>query len=156
LRRAGVGILFVEEEDPSGFVRVTVKALIEGGSAEKTGMVKAGDMVVRVGNQDVSTLPCLAERPCARALQVDCLLPTARHPGDRQAALGAADDDPRPDRIVLPPRLPARRRRAQLERGAGEEHVLRRAAPPPADQEREAQAGLLGLAVSDPFRRRLL
>ena len=64
----GVGILFVEEEDPSGFVRVTVKALIEGGSAERTGliccaftagtewwtgMVKAGDMVVRVGNVDV-------------------------------------------------------------------------------------------------------
>ena len=40
--RTGVGILFVEEEDPSGFVRVTVKALIEGGSAEKTGMVKGG------------------------------------------------------------------------------------------------------------------
>lgn len=53
---AGVGILFVEEEDPSGFVRVTVKALIEGGSAEKTGLVKAGDMVVRVGNQDVLQL----------------------------------------------------------------------------------------------------
>eukprot|EP00288_Rhodomonas_lens_P020448 CAMPEP_0177691916 /NCGR_PEP_ID=MMETSP0484_2-20121128/1568_1 /TAXON_ID=354590 /ORGANISM="Rhodomonas lens, Strain RHODO" /LENGTH=714 /DNA_ID=CAMNT_0019202585 /DNA_START=158 /DNA_END=2299 /DNA_ORIENTATION=+ len=55
--QAGVGILFVEEEDPSGFVRVTVKALIEGGSAEKTGMVKAGDMVVRVGNQDVIGKP---------------------------------------------------------------------------------------------------
>jgi C-terminal processing protease CtpA/Prc len=54
---AGVGILFVEEEDPSGFVRVTVKALIEGGSAEKTGMVKSGDMVVRVGNQDVIGKP---------------------------------------------------------------------------------------------------
>ena len=53
----GVGILFVEEEDPSGFVRVTVKALIEGGSAEKTGQVKAGDMVVRVGNQDVIGKP---------------------------------------------------------------------------------------------------
>mmetsp|Transcript_68199 Transcript_68199/g.168525 ORF Transcript_68199/g.168525 Transcript_68199/m.168525 type:complete len:860 (-) Transcript_68199:250-2829(-) len=55
--QAGVGILFVEEEDPSGFVRVTVKALIEGGSAEKTGMVKSGDMVVRVGNQDVIGKP---------------------------------------------------------------------------------------------------
>lgn len=55
--RTGVGILFVEEEDPSGFVRVTVKALIEGGSAEKTGMVKGGDMVVRVGNQDVIGKP---------------------------------------------------------------------------------------------------
>ena len=54
---AGVGILFVEEEDPSGFVRVTVKALIEGGSAERTGMVRAGDMVVRVGNQDVIGKP---------------------------------------------------------------------------------------------------
>ena len=54
---AGVGILFVEEEDPSGFVRVTVKALIEGGSAEKTGQVKSGDMVVRVGNQDVIGKP---------------------------------------------------------------------------------------------------
>jgi hypothetical protein len=53
----GVGILFVEEEDPSGFVRVTVKALIEGGSAEKTGQVKSGDMVVRVGNQDVIGKP---------------------------------------------------------------------------------------------------
>ena len=53
----GVGILFVEEEDPSGFVRVTVKALIEGGSAERTGMVRAGDMVVRVGNQDVIGKP---------------------------------------------------------------------------------------------------
>eukprot|EP00291_Cryptomonas_curvata_P013703 CAMPEP_0172193324 /NCGR_PEP_ID=MMETSP1050-20130122/24886_1 /TAXON_ID=233186 /ORGANISM="Cryptomonas curvata, Strain CCAP979/52" /LENGTH=648 /DNA_ID=CAMNT_0012868857 /DNA_START=57 /DNA_END=2003 /DNA_ORIENTATION=- len=55
--QAGVGILFVEEEDPSGFVRVTVKALIEGGSAEKTGQVKSGDMVVRVGNQDVIGKP---------------------------------------------------------------------------------------------------
>mmetsp|Transcript_12493 Transcript_12493/g.43434 ORF Transcript_12493/g.43434 Transcript_12493/m.43434 type:complete len:136 (+) Transcript_12493:154-561(+) len=55
--QAGVGILFVEEEDPSGFVRVTVKALIEGGSAERTGMVKAGDMVVRVGNVDVIGKP---------------------------------------------------------------------------------------------------
>ena len=54
---AGVGILFVEEKDPSGFVRVTVKALIEGGSAERTGMVRAGDMVVRVGNQDVIGKP---------------------------------------------------------------------------------------------------
>lgn len=53
----GVGILFVEEEDPSGFVRVTVKALIEGGSAERTGMIRAGDMVVRVGNQDVIGKP---------------------------------------------------------------------------------------------------
>lgn len=53
----GVGILFVEEEDPSGFVRVTVKALIEGGSAERTGMVRSGDMVVRVGNQDVIGKP---------------------------------------------------------------------------------------------------
>ena len=57
----GVGILFVEEEDPSGFVRVTVKALIEGGSAERdserTGMVRAGDMVVRIGNQDVIGKP---------------------------------------------------------------------------------------------------
>lgn len=55
--RKGVGILFVEEEDPSGFVRVTVKALIEGGSAERTGMVRSGDMVVRVGNQDVIGKP---------------------------------------------------------------------------------------------------
>ena len=47
----------MEEEDPSGFVRVTVKALIEGGSAERTGMVRAGDMVVRVGNQDVIGKP---------------------------------------------------------------------------------------------------
>jgi len=47
----------VEEEDPSGFVRVTVKALIEGGSAERTGMIRAGDMVVRVGNQDVIGKP---------------------------------------------------------------------------------------------------
>ena len=36
---------------------MTVKALIEGGSAEKTGQVKAGDMVVRVGNQDVIGKP---------------------------------------------------------------------------------------------------
>ena len=55
----------MEEEDPSGFVRVTVKALVEGGSAERTGiiinntlsLVRAGDMVVRVGNQDVIGKP---------------------------------------------------------------------------------------------------
>ena len=34
-----------------------MKALIEGGSAEKTGQIKAGDMMVRVGNQDVIGKP---------------------------------------------------------------------------------------------------
>lgn len=43
----------MQEEEASGFVRVTVKGLIRGGAAERSGLIQPGDMVVKVDGHDV-------------------------------------------------------------------------------------------------------
>ena len=48
--QAGVGILFQQEADGS----VYVKTIVSGGSAEREGTVRVGDMILAVDNREAS------------------------------------------------------------------------------------------------------
>lgn len=58
--QAGVGIFFQQEADGS----VYVKTVVSGGSAEREGTVRVGDMILAVDNREASGCGQHASAPC--------------------------------------------------------------------------------------------
>ncbi len=54
---SGVGIIFNQHTEQNGFIAVTIKSLIPGSPAERSGLLKPGDLVVRVDDTDVIGQP---------------------------------------------------------------------------------------------------